>query len=185
MSAHGHRVGVDAAGDQAGDVGGVEHEQGADLVGDRAERLGVDDPRVGGGAGDDQLGPVLERQVADLVEVDALVARRHAVGHEVVEPAAGVDRRAVGEVAALVEAQAEDRVARLEQGEVHGHVGVGARVGLHVGVLGAEQRLGPLAGQVLDLVDDLVAAVVALARVALAVLVGEHRAGGRAAPPAR
>ena len=52
---HSHRVGVDAAGDEAGDVGGVEEEQGADRVGDRTDRLGVDDPRVGGGAGHDQL----------------------------------------------------------------------------------------------------------------------------------
>jgi hypothetical protein len=84
----------------------------------------------------------------------------------------------VGQVAALVEPQAEHGVARLEQRHVDRHVGVSARVGLHVGVLGAEQRLGPLAGQVLDLVDDLVAPVVPLGRVALAVLVGEHRAGG-------
>ncbi len=81
-----------------------------------------------------------------------------------VELAAGVDRRAVGQVAAVVEAQAHHGVAGLEQAEVHGHVGVGAGVGLHVGVVGPEQRLGPVAGQVLDLVDDLVAAVVALAR---------------------
>ena len=173
-----HRVRVLPAGDEAGDVGGVEHEQRADLVGDGAERLGVDDARVGGGAGDDDLRPVLEGDVAHLVEVDALVARRDAVGHEAVELAAGVHRRAVGEVAALVEAQAEHGVARLQQRQVHGHVGVGAGVGLHVGVRRAEQRLGPLAGDVLDLVDDLVAAVVALARVALAVLVGEHRARG-------
>ena len=32
-------------------------------------------PRVGGGAGDDHLRAVLEGEVADLVEVDALVAR--------------------------------------------------------------------------------------------------------------
>ena len=38
--------------------------------------------------------------------------------------------------------------------------------------------LGPLPGQVLDLVDHLVAAVVALRRVALGVLVGEDRARG-------
>ena len=50
--------------------------------------------------------------------------------------------------------------------------------GCTLACVGAEQRLGPLAGDVLDLVDDLVAAVVALAGVALAVLVGEHRAGG-------
>ena len=66
----------------------------------------------------------------------------------------------------------------LEQGLVDGQVGGGPGVGLHVGVLGAEQGLGPLAGQVLDLVDDLVPAVVPAARIALGVLVGEHRAGG-------
>ena len=70
-----------------------------------------------------------------------------------------------------------------EQRQVDGHVGVGARVRLHVGVLGAEQRLDALAGEVLDLVDDLVAAVVALAGIALGVLVGEDRARGLAAPP--
>ena len=67
-----------------------------------------------------------------------------------VQQAAGVDRRAVGEVAAVVEAQAEHGVARLEQRLVHAHVGVGAGVRLHVGVLGAEQRLDPLDGQGLD-----------------------------------
>ena len=84
----------------------------------------------------------------------------------------------MGEVAAVVEAQAEDGVAGLEQRLVHAHVGVGAGVRLDVGVLGAEQRLGPLDGQRLDVVDDGVAAVVALARVALGVLVGQHRPDG-------
>ena len=81
-------------------------------------------------------------------------------------------------MAALVEAHAEDGVARLEHGQVGGQVGVGAGVRLDVGVLGAEELARPAAGQVLGLVDDLVAAVVALARVALRVLVGEHRPGG-------
>ena len=69
-----HRVRVLPAGDEPGDVGGVEHEQRADLVGDGPERRRIDDPRVGGGAGDDDLGAVLERRVAHLVEIDALVA---------------------------------------------------------------------------------------------------------------
>ena len=95
-----------------------------------------------------------------------------------VEAAADVDRRAVGQVAALVQAHAEDGVAGVEHGQVGGQVGVGAGVGLDVGVLGAEQLAGPPPGQVLDLVDDAVAAVVPLAGVALRVLVGEHRPGG-------
>ena len=73
----------------------------------------------------------------------------------------------MGEVTALVEPHAEHGVARLEQREVHRHVGVGARMRLDVRVFRAEQSLRPLARQVLDLVDDLVPAVVALARVAL------------------
>ena len=141
MSAYGHRVGVRAAGDEAGDVRGVEQEQRADLVGDGLERRRVEPARVAGGAGDDQLRPVLQREVAHLVHVDALVAGGHLVGDEVVQLAAGVDRRAVGEVAAVVEAETEHRVAGLQDGLVRAHVGVGAAVRLHVGVVGAEQLL--------------------------------------------
>src|SRR3546814_16596134 len=73
--------------------------------------------------------------------------------------------------------RSEHGVAGLQQRQVYGHVGVGSGVGLHVGVVCFEERLGALAGDLLDLVDDLVAAVVALARVALAVLVGEDGSG--------
>ena len=70
----------------------------------------------------------------------------------------------------------EHRVARLQQRLVHAHVGVGAGVRLHVRVVGAEQRLDPVDRELLDVVDDRVAAVVPLARVALGVLVGQHGA---------
>ena len=80
----------------------------------------------------------------------------------------------MGQVAALVELHAEHGVAGVEQREVDGHVRVGTGVRLHVGVVGTEERLRAFACEILDLVDDLVAAVVALARIALGVLVGEH-----------
>ena len=54
-SACGTGFGMHAAGDEAGDVRGVEEEQRADLVGDLAERHRIDDARVRGRAGDDQL----------------------------------------------------------------------------------------------------------------------------------
>ena len=64
-----------------------------------------------------------------------------------------------------------------EDAEVGGHVGLGARVGLDVDVLGAgEEGEGALLGEPLGDVDVLAAAVVALARQALGVLVGEPRA---------
>src|SRR5205085_10048856 len=155
-----------------------EDEQRAHVVADAAQGLGVPQAGVGGGAGDDGPGSLLGGQVGDLVVVEALVALGHAVGDELEEAAAEVDRRAVGEVAALVELHAHELVAGLEQREVDGHVGGGPRVGLHVGVLGAEELLAARSRQLFDLVDDVVAAVVALAGVALGVLVGEDRARG-------
>ena len=96
-----------------------------------------------------------------------------------VEPGPGRrDAVAVREVAAHGERHAHDRLARLEEREVDGKVGRRAGVRLDVGVLDTEQRLGPVDRDRLDLVDDLLALVVALARVALGVLVREDAAGG-------
>ena len=80
----------------------------------------------------------------------------------------------MGQVTAVGQVHGQHAVARLEGGEVHGLVGRGAGVRLHVGVLGAVESLGPLDGQGLDLVHDLATAVVPGARIALGVLVGEH-----------
>ena len=70
----------------------------------------------------------------------------------------------------------EHRVAGLAERGVRGQVGAGARVRLEVGVLGAEQLLGPGDADLLGLVDLLAAAVVAPAGVTLGVLVRQRRA---------
>ena len=85
---------------------------------------------------------------------------------------------AVRQVAAVRQVHAEHGVARLEQRQVDRHVRLRAGVRLHVGVVGAEQRLRARDRRALDDVDELAAAVVALARIALGVLVRQHRAGG-------
>ena len=85
---------------------------------------------------------------------------------------------AVGQVAAHGQRHAHDRVARLGERQVDGEVGGRARVRLHVGVIDAEQRLGPVPGDRLDRVDELLALVVTAAGVALGVLVGQHAARG-------
>ena len=113
----------------------VDEQQRADLVGDRAERLEVDDARVGRRTGDDHLRLVLVCQPRHLVVVEQLGVVVEPVADEVEELGREVDGRAVREVAALVERHAHHGVARLEQRDVRGHVGVGAGVGLHVGVL--------------------------------------------------
>ena len=116
------------------------------------------------------------RQAFQFVVVQQPVVAPHAVLHGA-EPLAGqVGRRAVGQVAAGGEAHAQDRVARLQQGEEHRLVGLRAGMRLHVGERAGEQLLRPIDRQLLGHIDIHAAAVVAPARIALGVFVGQHRA---------
>jgi len=81
-------------------------------------------------------------------------------------------------MSAVGQVHAQDRVPRLQHGEIDGHVGLRPRVGLHVGMVGPEERFGPRDGQRLDDVDELAAVVVALAGVSLGVLVRHDAALG-------
>ena len=101
-----------------------------------------------------------------------------AVGDDVEPFARHVQRHAVGQVAAFGQRHAHDGVARLEHGEEHALVGLRAGVRLHVGRFGAEQLLDAVDRQLLGDVDEFAAAVVALARIAFGVLVGQLRALG-------
>ena len=116
------------------------------------------------------------RQLFDFVVVDTLVVFAHAVGDEFVHASGEIQRVAVGEVTAMREIHSQHGVARLQRGHVNGYVGGGAGMGLHVGVLGAEELLGAIDGELFDFVGDLAAAVVPLAWITFGVLVGEDRA---------
>ena len=56
-----------------------------------------------------------------------------------------------------------------------GVIRLGTGVGLHVGVLGAEKFLDPLNSQVFNNIDEFATAVVAAARVAFRIFIGQHR----------
>jgi len=172
-----------ATGDQTGEMRHIDHEIGPDLVGDRTELREIDDARIGRTAGNDQARLMLQRQATHVVIIDQVRIGGHAI-LDGLEPLAGlVDRGAVGQMAAGGERHAHDRIAWLQQRLEHGLVRLRARVGLHVRKLAVEQALGALDRQRLGHVDIFAAAVVALARVAFGILVGqdgtlglEHRA---------
>ncbi len=68
-------------GDEPGEMRHVDHQIGADRVGDLPEAREVDDARIGGAAGDDQRRLMLLGEPLDLVIIDAVVglgARRIA-----------------------------------------------------------------------------------------------------------
>jgi len=160
---------------EPGDVGYVGHAPGADAIRDLLERLEVDLARVGTRTADDDLRLHDPRHLLD----DRVIERlRHGIDAVVKDrvPAPGdIDRRAVGEVAALGEALAHDPVLVVEIGKVDCLVCLASRMRLDVCVLRTEEFTHPVARQVLHDVMELATAVVALAGVPLSVLIGHDR----------
>ncbi|MCY1434441.1 hypothetical protein D9M71_505020 [compost metagenome] len=170
-------IGVQAGGDQAGDVGHVDEQISPDLVGNLAEAREVQGFRIGREACNNHLRLVQGGQALDLVVVDQAVGV-DAVLHRVVQLAGRTDLGAVGQVAAMGQAHAQQGVTGLQQREIDRSVGLGTGVRLDIGVTCTEQLLGAVDGQLLDHIDVLATAVVALARVAFGVLVGQLGALG-------
>ena len=175
-SACGTGRGVQPDGDQAREMRHVDPQLGVDLVGDRPERLEVQDPRVSRPAGDDHLRTEFERLGPHRVHVDQMRRRVDAVEAGLVQLAGEVQLHAVRQVTAVGEVQAQQPLPRRHQRVQHRGVGLGARMRLHVGEVGAEQRLGPVAGDVFHHVDVLATAVVTPSGQPLGVLVGQHAA---------
>ena len=173
-----HRALVDAGDHQAGNVGDVADEVGADLFGDLAEDLEVDDARICGGAADDDLGPMLLRQIADQIEVQSAGLRVDLVGDRVEEFARHGDFPAVGQVTAVIEGHTHDRLARFDQRCIGRQVGHRTGVGLDVGVIGTEELFGSIPRQVLDQVGDLLSLIITLTGIAFRVFIGQTTGGG-------
>ncbi len=160
---------------QTGKVGHVDHELRANLARDFGERLELDDARVSAGSGDDQFRLLLTGDLLHPRVVDASVVA-DAVVNGVIEQSREVDGRAVGEMSALGEIEAEHDVAGLEKREVYSGIGLRSRMRLDVGVIGAEKLLQTIDGELLHHVYELTTAVVALSRQSFRVLVRERRA---------
>ena len=84
----------------------------------------------------------------------------------------------MGQVSTMSQGEAQDRVARLRDGHQHGCIRLSTGMGLHIGVLRAEDLLGTVPGEVLNDVHIFAAPVVPTPRVPLRIFVRQHRTLG-------
>ena len=162
--------------DEPGYVGYIHHHIRPYLVADCAYALEVDHAGIGAGARNYHLGLAFHCYPFRLVIVDGLRVPVHAVGHYVEVLARNIDGRAVRKVPAVGEIHAHYGVAGREHCKEHCKVCAGARVGLHVAVLAAEELLYAAAGEVFGDIDKLTAAVVAMTGIAFGIFIGEMTA---------
>ena len=84
----------------------------------------------------------------------------------------------MGQMTAVRETHAQDRVARLQERDIHGHVRLGAGMRLDIDVFGTVEAFGAVNGNALDLVDIVAAPIVAGAGIALGIFVRQMAAHG-------
>ena len=159
-------------GDDAGDVGHVHHEQRAVLVRNLAVARVVPVPRVRRAARDEQLRVEHGGLLCQLVHIDVARAAVERVRERLEVDGGGGDLLlgrvvTVGQVATRRQVEPHQPVVRRQHGGEHGEVGGAAGIRLHIDApllrVQAVHLQGALLDQALDLVDQLVAAIVARA----------------------
>ena len=169
----GHGVGMRTADDEASEVRHVTQHPGSDLTCQRGEVRHGEDTRIRAVSDDDQLRLHVASNSRGSIEVNQAGIAVHAVAERTVERTREVLRVSVREVSSVVELECEEGIAGLHGRHHHGQVGRGAAVRLDVGTLGAEELDQSVSRQLLDLIDDLAASVIAPARQAFGILVAE------------
>src|SRR5208337_5091328 len=153
----------------------IHEEIGADLIRYRPESGKIPMARIAGAASDDELWLVLLGEPRHRVHVDTVVVWPNPVGDRL-EPAAGeIDMRAMRQMAARGEIESHEGITRLQQSEKHGLVRLAAGIRLHIGKFAVEETGDTLDSQVFGDIDELAAAVIAPARIALRIFVGQNR----------
>ena len=76
---------MDASGDQACNVGHIDHEPRPDSISDRSEASEVDDSRIGGGASNYELRPLSTSDSLNLIVVQHLGIPAYSVVREAIE----------------------------------------------------------------------------------------------------
>ena len=166
-----------ARGHKPRNVGHIHHIQRAVLFRNAANALEINGAGIGRGACHNQFGVMLARFAGQVLIIQIPVFI-HAIGHKAVVFAAHVHGAAVREVPAVRKVHAQHGIAHIQKRKVHGQVGLCARVGLHVGVLRAEQAAGALARDIFHFNHPGAAAIIAVAGVALGIFVRQHAAHG-------
>ena len=159
-------------------MGHIDHQIGTDTVSNLAEPSKINVAAIGRAPGNDQLGLFAQGRGGQGVIIDQVRDRIDRIGNGPEPLARLVGRRTMSQVTTGGQIHAQKRIAGLQQGQKHSLIGLGARMGLNIGIGAIEQGLGPLNRQGLGNIDKFAAAIIPAARIALGILVGQDRALG-------
>ncbi|MNI48833.1 hypothetical protein D3C73_1034170 [compost metagenome] len=164
-----------ACSDQSGDMGHIHHEQCAYIVRNRTESFKINYTRIRACSGYDQFRTVFEGCLAHFIIINQERILLHAISHKVIQQSGSIHRAAVRQMAAMRQVHSEDSVARIQRGKINRHIGLGTGVRLHIGMIGTEELLGTVTGQILHDIHIFTTAIIPFARIAFGIFIREHR----------
>ena len=176
--AHRRWVLVEAGNHEADDMRDIGEEIGPNLARDLCELTERDRPRIGRRPDDQDARPDPLSEAPHARDVDAARRFVHAKMGGLVVLAGDVVARAVAVMAARRLVESEDAIAGLQKRAQHGDVGKRRRDALDVRMLRAEEALGAVDRQGLNLIEHLAARHLARARIAGRILGDEERRFG-------
>ena len=159
---------------QAGNVGHVHHQVGADTFCNLTKTLKIDDPGICARPGYYELRPFLAGHPLDLVVVDLLRVSPYSIRDDPEKTAGKTHRTSVSEMPTLAQIHSEYSIARLEHSEKHGHIRLRARMRLNVYIVGMKQLLGAVLRQLLRNVNIFTTAIIPFPGVSFSVFVGQN-----------
>ena len=152
-------------------VGHIDHEDGADFIGNLAEAGIVPFAAVCARAGDDELRLFGAGLLFHLFVVYTACFLVNSVADGLEHEAGKVHRTSVAEVSAVAEVHAHEFVSSLEASHEYGHVCLCTAMRLHVDPFCAEEFFCTFTCEVLDIVYHLASAIVTVGRIAFCVFV--------------
>ncbi len=115
---------MDTCSNQTGNMRHVNHNRGTDHISNASESFKVKRTRIRAGTDHNQLWVVLFGKLFDFIIVNHACFLTNAIRNNIEKLAGKINRRAVGQVAAVGKVHPQDRIARFTFSKIDGHIGL-------------------------------------------------------------
>lgn len=154
-------------------MGNIGNQTSSGPIRDLSHSGKIDPAWIGGAARENQAGSHRQRQPFHFVIVNQFIVMSNLVGGDIEPASRKADRRPVRKMPSAGKVEPHDPVAGFKQGKQGGDIGVGAGVGLNIGIGRTEQLAGAVDGELLDQIDCFATTIIAARRTTFRVFVGQ------------
>ncbi len=169
-----HWAGINSGSNQTRHMRHIDKQIRTHFVGNIPKTLPVHYPGIGAKAGNDHFWFVFLRQRFDLLVINLSGFLIKPVLESLENLTGKIYFGAVGQVATMRQAHPQDGIARLQQRQINGGIGLRTRMRLDIGVISRKEFFYPINSQLLGNINILTAAIITFGRITFCVFIGQN-----------